>query len=64
MFLGARLFLVLLSLFTITDLFALAERFFRVVDISHKAGYSENYSYITGDFIVSSNIDQENRKML
>ena len=64
MFLGARLFLVLLSLFTITDLFALAERFFRVVDISHKAGYSENYSYITGDFIISSNIDQENRKML
>lgn len=60
----ARLFFLLLPLFTGVDLFALTECFIKAVNISHKTGYSEHYSYVTGDFTTPDNIDQENRELL
>ena len=66
MILCKKFFLILLPLLVVPNLFALTDRFLGVVDILHKEQYSENYSYVTGNFIASDdsiNIDQENKKM-
>ena len=64
-------FLLLVLSFDLSASFAmdnvsLSDSFLKITTVSHKTGYSQNYSYVTGDFgnFTPEAIDQQNKKML